>query len=32
MYLAETGERLPVLERGKVVGDRILLGVVGVAP
>lgn len=25
MYLLETGERLPVLEEGKVVGDRILL-------
>lgn len=32
MYLPSTGERLSVLERGKVVGDRILLGVVGVAP
>ncbi len=30
MYLLSTGERLPVLEGGKVVGDRILLGEVTV--
>ena len=30
MYLLSTGERLRVLEGGKVVGDRILLGVVEV--
>jgi hypothetical protein len=32
MYLLSTGERLPLLEEGRVVGDRILLGVVEVAP
>jgi len=32
MYLLSTGERLPVLEEGKVVGDRILLRIVEVAP
>lgn len=26
LYLSTTGERLPIIERGKVVGDKIILG------